>query len=720
MQLSMLDNGVAYLSRQQQNRSRMIISHIALGGAVNYTPQSTTVAFKTPILYKALIDSQQVSGDSVVLTCILPTTLALSFGEIAVLSPEGGFVAMAVLSVALVKVVGSEMQLSLQLSASGLGQQMTFVNNKVFLSRTRPDYDDILLQLQSAAWERQSWSGLVTNETGTSLLEMMAGIGEFDSYMFESALQENFPDTAKLDSSQYAIQNMLSNRLTRKSPAGATFNVTRTIANTSKVIAPFTQFTSNGKNLFNRDAISFIAGQSSQTCRLFEGQVVGASLTGLGQDYQFWVSTDSAFTVSDSDVQVTVSGVKIPVVEDSLWNYSGAPACQDSTDKQGRLMLRFGNATLATRPEVTDTVAVTYVVTQGNAGNDSAFIGATLACPTIADLAGTATTNLTGGGDQPAITLYQRMGGDLFGGQRGAVTPSQYRAKAREYPGVLDAVVLAQRDLAPTNKDWFNVGKVILLTQQPWSQADKDAYELWFRKRTMFSMRYQIMTGDLVSGEEPRKKVVNVRAKVSCRNDADLVDIQARAEGAVRKLFVPRAGILSRSLYLTDISDAIKLVAPELIDFTILDTPNDDIGMDIYTPKGVTVTVTSGVGVGTLPPGDYVYGIASIDADGRTVPDQIKVNVTAPNSKIVFTWDQVLAATGYAIYGRTMPFGLLAEVGAVLDVVPTFTDNGSVVGSGAAPVPINTSGVHYPVLGTLDISVSYSRRRQTEDSGFSV
>lgn len=717
MQLSMLDTGVAYLSRQQQNRSRMNISHLALGGAINYVPPSTTTAFKTPILYKALIDAQQVTGDTVTFTCILPATLVLSFGEIAVLSPEGGFIAMAVLNAPIVKTNTGQMQLSLSVSASGLGAQMTFTTNKVFLSRTRPDFDDLLLQLQSAAWEKQSWSGLVTNETGTTLLELMAGISEFDAAMFESALQESFSDTAKLDSSQYSIQTMLGNRLTRKAPAGANFTFNRTIGTTARTIPPYTKWTSGGKNLFNRDAISFIAGQTSQVGRLYEGEVVVARVTGMGQDYQFWISGQDDFTVSDSDVSVVMSGTKIPVVYDSLWNYNAVPAVQDKTDRNGSLMLRFGNATLGTRPDVTDTVVITYAITKGNAGNDSSFLGQKAACPSIADMSATATTALTGGGDQPSITLYQRMGGDLFGGQSGSVTPAQYRARAREYPGVLDAVVLAQRDLAPTNKDWFNVGKVILLTQQPWSQADKDAYELWLRKRTMYSMRYQILTGDVVSGEEPHQKVINVRAKVSCRNDADLVNIQAMAEGAVKKLFVPRAGILSRSMYITDITDAIKEVAPELIDFTILELPTTDIGMDIYTPKGVVVTVSTGTG-STLPPGDYVYGIAASDARGSTVPDLIRVTTTAPMSTITFTWDHVPAATGYLVYGRTAPFGLLAPVTDVDGTVPTFVDKGTIVGPGTPPAPINTSGVHYPVLGTLDISVSYSRRRQTEDSAF--
>lgn len=713
MQLTMLNAGLAYLTRSQQNRSRMLVTQFALGGALGYVPEPGATSFKQAVLFRAPIDAQQVSGDTVTFTAILPAALAVSFGEIGVYAPDGTLIAMNVLSSPLVKVAGTEMQLTLITSAGGLGAQMTFVNNKVFLSRTRPDFDDLLLQMQSAAYEKASWSGLVTNETGTTLLEMLAGVGEFDAYMFNSALEENFSDTAKLDSSQYAIQNMLSNRLTRKAPAGADITMARVISTAAKVIPPYTLFTSNGKNLFNREALLFKAGQTTISARLYEGSISTANLTGLGLDYQFWVSSDDKFTVSDQDVVVSVSGVKIPVVEDSLWNYADLPAVQDSTDKSGRLMLRFGNASLGTRPEVTDSVAITYVITSGTAGNDSTFVGATITCPSVPDFGGLATTALTGGGDQPAVTLYQRMGGDLFGGQKGAVTPSQYRAKARQYPGVLDAVVLAQRDLAPMDKNWFNTGKLIVLTSAPWSDADKAAYELWYRKRTMYSMRYQVLTGD--GNDEPRKKQLDVSVRISCRNDADLVDIQSKADGAVRKLFVPRAGILSRNLYLTDISDAIRAVAPELIDFCIIDQPLTDIGMDIVTPK-VSVQVIEGQG--TIPPGNYTYGIASSDADGRTVPNKIAITTTAANSTIVFTWDSVLAATGYVIYGRTDPFGQLATVVDVPNTTLTYTDDGTVVGPATPAESINTSGVHYATLGQLVVNVEYSRRRQVEDLAY--
>lgn len=712
MDLLMLDGGATYLARSQKNRARMVISHFALGGGANYNPPRSTVGFKTPILYKARIDAMTVSGDTATFTCILPESLALSFGELAVLSPDGGFVGLAVVTAALTKTAGTQMELTLQLSAAGIGAQMTFQSKRVYLSRTRPDFEDVLLQMQAIAAQKENFRGLVTNETGNTLLELMAGVADFDSYAFESAHQEAFPDTAKLDSTQYAIQNMLGNRLTRRTPAGTPVTLVRTGATPVLTIPAYHQWQGNGRSLFNRNTIQFAAGQTTVTAILYEGQVRRASVAGTNTEYQFWVAPQPDFVVSDSDVLVDVNGEKIPVVQDGMWNYLDKPAVQDRTDKFGRLLLMFGSSIYGTMPTLDETVAITYVTTDGSAGSDASFTGAQVSSGSYPQITATTTGPLSGGGDQPSTALYQRMGGDIFGGQRGAVTPPQYRARAREYPGVIDAVMLAQRDLAPMAKEWFNTGKVILLTQSPWTAADKAAYEEWLRARTMYSMRYSILTGT-EGDDEPRTKTIDVRARISCRQDADLAAIQSQAEGAVRRLFLPRAGILSRAVYKTDITDAIKAIAPEQIDFVELAEPLDDIGMDIYSPKGLTVTIIPDVG--TIPPGEYTFGVAAKDADGLTPPAIAKVTLTAANSSVKFDWDRVPSATSYVIYGRVAPVGQLTEVTTL-----TYTDDGTGVGTAEEPVNINTSGVHYAILGALDLTPVYSRRRAIEDNGYGV
>ena len=92
--------------------------------------------------------------------------------------------------------------------------------------------------------------------------------------------------------------------------------------------------------------------------------------------------------------------------------------------------------------------------------------------------------------------------------------------------------------------------------------------------------------------------------------------------------------------------------------------------------------------------------------------------MTAANSKVVFTWDQVPVATGYVVYGRTDPVTQLATIGSGSTL--TYTDLGTASGSGVPAESINTSGVHYVSLGALDITVGYSKRRQTESLGFST
>lgn len=714
MILTLLDNGSEYLNRVIADRQRLVVSYVAFGSGSGYTLPSSALGFINAPLGTLPIDLQTSDADSVTFTVILPKEISITFGEVAILTSTGIYLAAAVLSTPIQKTVGSEMQVLLTVNSAAFSQQVSLVTDKVSLLSTRVDYDDYVIQLQAAAVQTQTLGSLVANETGETLIELMAGVAEHNSYMIESAVQEAFPDSAKLDSSQYAIQVMLRNRLTRKTPAGAVFSINRTGDTSSTFTVPaYSIWTANGgTSLFNRDAFQFGVGQSTLQMRLYEGQVNLASVQGLGTDYQFWTSTLDQFQISDIDVRVSIGNTSIPVVQDPLWNFYGKPAVQDSTDKFGKLLLSFGNLNLGSRPSATDVVNIMYVVTQGAAGNNDQFVGGTAVCSALS-LTAVALTNLSGGGDQPSITLYQRMGGDLFGAQRGAVTPSQYRATARRYPGVLDAVVLAQRDLAPLDKNWFNIGKAILLTDKSWSEADREAFETWFRARTQYSMRYVVQTGQ-TDTDEPKRRVVNVVAKLSCRNDSDLVALRNKAENAVRNLFAPRAGILSRNLYRTDITDAIMSVAPELIDFIELVEPASDVYVDLSFPDAIATPVAGG----SLSVGSYRYQVASVDADGVSAPANLLVDVVTGNSGVTLSWDAVPLATGYIVYGRSGDLNRMIALPQGSGTI-SWTDTGSGIPSpNTPPSSISTSGVHYVVQGTSNITAAYSRRSSVEERGY--
>lgn len=704
MNLTFVNAGTEYLDRTAANRERAFLTSVALGGGVNYTLSPGALGFLAAPLVVVPVDSFSLVGDTATYTVTLDSTIAVTFGEVALLTDSGVYAAMYIAPSTTVKSLGSTMVLTMVVTRTGLATRLTYKSPGLSLSQTRVDYDSALLQLKGAAHEKDNFSGLIPNETGATLLELLAGIVDFDSSMIESAYQETLPDLAKLEISQYAIQTMLRTRLIRKRPASIIATLTRSTTITGFTIPPYTEFLCNGTTLFNRDALLFAVGVGSLPVVLYEGKVKRISTPGKSTDYQFYVSDEKDFQVSDQDVLVTVDATVVPVVTDPLWNYPNQNAVQDFTNKFGALTLFFGNELIATRPRLTETVYVTYVVTQGEDANSPDFLDATISCADFPTVVGVSNTGLTGGGNPPSITFYQRIGGDSFGGKKGAVTPSQYVAKAREYPGVLDAMVKGQRDLAPLDYRWFNTAKVILLTSGPWSSQNKADFLAWYQQRTMYSMRYVLLVGE--SGTEPKKKMVDISLQIFCKPEANLTAVQSTVYGAVRALFAPRAGVLGRDVHPTDITETAMAAGQGVIDYLEMTSPTSVVVCDLQPPPTLSLTVTVGGG-GTLAPGNYMYGVTAVDIDGETQPVTQIIAVSTPGSRITLNWTASPGASSYKVYGRTEgSLQTLLSTSAL-----SFDDIGVNVPALPAVPSINSSGVHYAAINTLNISVAYSKRR---------
>jgi hypothetical protein len=96
-------------------------------------------------------------------------------------------------------------------------------------------------------------------------------------------------------------------------------------------------------------------------------------------------------------------------------------------------------------------------------------------------------------------------------------------------------------------------------------------------------------------------------------------------------------------------------------------------------------TATTG---GSLAAGGYGYKVTAFNGNGETIASdeaQITVPAGTATNTVTVTWAAVTGAAGYRVYGRgRSPFGgLLATVTSGL----TFTDDGSGVPNGGAPVP---------------------------------
>ena len=560
----------------------------------------------------------------------------------------------------------------------------------VQLSLVSPDFRSIRSQLEATLANYNSWRDLLPTGTGRTLTDWISAVGANDQYAIEHAFREGFR-TARLDSSIFAQAILLGVRLARKSPCGVTVRLSSTAG--SRVIPAYTQFTGGGGLLFNRSAVTVNTTPSEIT--LYEGRVVTKSVKGDGTAYQMFVTDDAAFTVSGEDVETRVNNVVLTRTVKGLWHRFDQEGYQDTTTPSGQMLLTFGGERYGTVPNTSDDVDIKYVVTRGGLGQNAAAIGQRVQVGGMTGVSGVCTSGLSGGGDERDATFYRKLGPQLYAAKDGATTPDEYSAVAASYPGVIDAKVLGQRDIAPADVRWMNLVQVALLTTVPWTGAEWDVFDKWFRKNSIFPVR--------TYRKDPVALVVDVNVVIHCQGRADLAAVEAVARAQIAKLFEPRPGLIDSNIYLSDIHAAAR-GGESAVEYADLALPISDVMVAVASPSVLTLTATAGTS--GLAAGQYTYGVTALTPSGETLATNFTSMVIGANNSVRIAWEPVAQATGYKIYGRNgISVGLIGSTSALF-----FVDPGASVVPAAEVPQTNSSGHRYPKLGVLSVTAKYTDR----------
>jgi len=564
------------------------------------------------------------------------------------------------------------------------------------LSTLNSDFDSIKAQLQLYLTNKDSWKGLLTTETGQTILEMAAAIGAYDSLKIQRSFEDAFPETAVSDEAIYAGAVMQGVRILRKQPASVTCTVTST---TTQSIGAYSQFLGAGNYLFNRQAISLIAN-TPQTVTLWQGQVQNIAISGLGTDYQMFFSQERGFQVSNTDVTVAINDVPITRTESGMWKLKGASGFHDRTLPDGRLVIEFGNFSYGSRPSQTDSVAIMYVVTSGAAANNLNIAGRKFQVSGYSNVTVTATGNPVSGADEQSPLVYKNVSSATFGNFGAAVIKEQYQATAASYPGVVDAIVQAQRDINPTALQWMNTMRVTLLTTTAWSAPQSQAYLNWLQANTMYSGRFILAAPSGVS--------TSVSLVIYVFNWANPTQAQADATAAVQALFAQQPGYLGKDITLNDIYDKVKS-SNKGIDFVELYSPTADmiVSNTAVDAPGFTILPTGG----TLAAGMYIYAVSLVTAYGNIAPRNW-ITVTIPSgttNRIQLDWAARPDAQYYTVYGRGVPSGTYGRLADTVGNANTFIDNGSYAPTGTVPA-FSTAPIRYNLLAGVAVQVKYTTR----------
>jgi len=563
------------------------------------------------------------------------------------------------------------------------------------LSTINPDFDTIKAQIRGYLSAQDSWKNTVDSPVADSFIDVLASIATLDQVKIIRAVQERFQETAQSTRSIYSIADASGVRLTRKTPAECIATLT-SIATTSTIIPPYSTFEYSGIFFFNREPITLPPGIPTAVT-LHQGQVVVNQSPGLGEDYATFVTPESEFTVSDTDVSLVINSTSIGRVTDGIWTLAGAPGFQDRTLPDGRAVIIFGNALVGSKPVATDTVYITYVVTLGLDANSLDVTNKVITLVTDSNITGVINTPMNSGRNQDSPIWYKNLSAPNFGTFNSAVTKTQYISTALQYPGVVDAVTFSQRESNPYALAWMNTVKISLLTSSTWTQTQKAAFISYMENRASYTTKIVL--------ETPAARLVDINASIFCYSWANVSQVKTDVETAVQKLFELRSGILGYDFYRSDIAQAIK-GANSGIEYFDLASPLSDLivsNKKVDTPSYI-VTANGG----NLAAGVYYYGISVDVGLGASSPSNYAIiNVPSNNSSITITWPAVAGAMEYVVYGRTeLSQGRIVGLDGS---TTTFTDTGSMPIGTPAPTS-SESSTQYIKLNNLSISASYSTR----------
>jgi hypothetical protein len=583
------------------------------------------------------------------------------------------------------------------------GFQFT-VMNLVTLSDITVDQTQFVQQLQDTLSVKQAWSTGLTTQTSQTLIELISAVGTFDISRIVRAKEDAFPDTAQSDSALRAIANMQGLRLSRKLPS--TVQVTLTSA-VSQTFDPFTQFTGGGYNWFNTDQLVVNAGVPLNAI-LREGLVKTVTLSGRGSDLQAWVSPEDTFKVSDQDVKVAINSATVNKSFGGLWNFKDLQAYADSTLSDGRLIIQFGSRNYGAVPGVNDIVTITYALTLGSTVNGASLSGAKMSVAGNSSISITFVSNPSGGADEKSALSYKNFASGTFGTYSSAVTKSQYHAIVNNYPGIVDAVTQAQREINPAALEWMNIIRVSGLTGSPWSAAQIQDFVEYAESVTMYSTKFV--------WQDPVPVDVDIDLSVYCFNSVpSTASITAKVENAIRNLFSARAGILLTNFYISDLVETVMNSAEGQISYVEVHAPSSP--MIVTLPPSPHASYVIGTG-GTLTPRLYDYAISAdkpslIPGGSDDIGNPsfwVFPQVIATGSKVTLDWtaDPTYGALRYHVWGRRA--GHIGKLATLAPTVTTYTDLG-----GADPVvePINISQsiIRYNRLRNLKVTTNYASRQ---------
>lgn len=433
-----------------------------------------------------------------------------------------------------------------------------------------PDFEQLAAQLEQRLAALGTWRDLYPTGMGTTVIDMFAGAGVTNQLQIELSLREAFLITGKRESSILASTRSLGVRVGRKTSAGCTVVLTNETEE-AIFIPPYSTFFVEDALFYNKDQLIFGPGQEVSGISLFEGEVktFELDLDSLSDREYYEVVINSApYTVSDDDLLVyTVSkatnGIQMwQRTENALFEHEGDDYIYyESTNGDGKPSLIFGDDTNGSILPENSTLYIRYVVTSG-ANVNGLQAGLEVNYGLNPNVSGSLSSAVEGGSNQKNSAYYKKFAPYLFRSKKKIISDIEWRSAIVTYPGVADAYIQGQRDIAPKDPTWMNNVRVTVLPENtdtlgganpnPRSPA-WEALRSWLKPK--------IHTNTVIQTWNAVKVLTNIHLRVAVNAAVNAEETRLAISEKIYELFEKKPGILGRKLAISDISDAAKSVS---------------------------------------------------------------------------------------------------------------------------------------------------------------
>lgn len=431
------------------------------------------------------------------------------------------------------------------------------IPTEVHLGTDNPDFEAVYLRLVQELQTDAAWYDILQSSTGQTLLRNICSGITYALFAVERGVQETFLHSAYSDSSVHMAARMLGVRPQRRLPAVVAVRLTRPDSGNGLTLDRFSQFTINDTRFFTREAISFNEFELTMDVILVQGVVLTMTATAEGLPFERVEFGSENGLISDQDVHVFVDGVEwTRRVNEGMHNFTrNELAFYESTLPNTNVEIQFGNRAFGRIPTTGAEIKIMWAETEGENAN-YAISGLTVSLyepPSGVIVDGVTIGAIQYGAEALSTGFYRAMAPHVRASNKRAVRRSDYREKALEYPGVVDALFRGQAELNPGRRNWMNViGATILMKDGSVMTPSQ-----WIDFVNWMQTNYSIFQCEFLR-LDPTPKLITISADVFCKQNSNLTAIKNDLLTNITNQYGPRRGVLGYSVFHSDIADLLE------------------------------------------------------------------------------------------------------------------------------------------------------------------